>query len=57
MITNTLETVKGEGSKKWVGDTAEDRPESITIRLMADGQEKQVIKVTSEDNWKWSLNS
>ena len=57
VITNTLETVKVEGSKKWVGDTAEDRPESITINLFADDTkiDSKIVSPDEKGNWKWSF--
>ena len=45
------------GSKTWVDNDNEDRkrPESITIRLFADGIEKDSVVVTAENGWKWSF--
>ncbi len=56
-VTNTHapETVDVSGRKIW--DDAEDqdgvRPDSITIRLLADGEETDVRTVTTEDGWSW----
>lgn len=58
-ITNTHmpETIDINGSKTW--NDAEDqdgvRPESITIRLLADGVEIDKRTVTAEDDWSWSF--
>ena len=58
-VTNshTPATIKVEGSKTW--DDADDRdgkrPESITIRLKADGKEVDSVTVTEADGWKWSF--
>ena len=56
-ITNTheFETVEVSGSKTWDdgGDEA-SRPESITIRLLADGVEVGSRTVTADDGWAWS---
>ncbi len=53
--THTPETVAVEGSKTW--DDAENqdgkRPASITIRLLADGEEVTSKQVTATDNWTW----
>ena len=51
------ETVTVEGAKTWVDSDDQDglRPESITIRLLADGKEVAVKEVTAEDEWKWSF--
>ena len=53
------ETVTVEGAKTWVDSDDRDglRPESITIRLLADGKEVAVKEVTAEDEWKWSFPS
>lgn len=44
-----------DGSKTWDDDNnrVNKRPESITIRLYANGEEKEVKQVTKEDDWKW----
>ncbi|MCC8142224.1 MAG: Cna B-type domain-containing protein [Lachnospiraceae bacterium] len=51
------ETVDVDGSKTWDDSNNEDglRPESITIRLYADGEEINSVIVTSEDDWKWEF--
>ncbi|MDD6815846.1 MAG: Cna B-type domain-containing protein [Firmicutes bacterium] len=61
-ITNTHEpaTTSVSGSKTWL-DTgnSEHRPDSITVRLKADGVEK-AFKVVSEDEngiWGWSFDN
>lgn len=54
-ITNTHETelLDIEGSKTWIGDTEETRPDSITIRLLANGKEADSQTVTAENDWAW----
>ena len=58
-ITNkhVPETVEVSGSKVW--DDADDqdgvRPESITVRLLADGVEVDSAIVTEADGWKWAF--
>ena len=58
-VTNIheIETIEVAGAKTW--DDADDqdgkRPESITIRLLADGEELEVIEVTEADGWAWSF--
>ena len=58
-ITNTHvpETRDISGSKTWDDNNDQDgkRPDSITIRLLADGDEVKVKTVTAEDDWKWSF--
>ncbi len=57
-VTNTNdETIALAGSKTWDDDENRDgvRPESITIRLLADGTEVANATVTAADNWAWSF--
>ncbi|WP_053942302.1 Cna B-type domain-containing protein [Kallipyga gabonensis] len=58
-ITNTYETekIKIEGKKTWEDGNNVDgkRPESITVRLLANGVEKESRKVTEKDGWKWTF--
>jgi len=58
-VTNTheIEKINIVGSKTWVGDTADMRPESITINLLADGVEKDEVVVTAADEWTWSFEN
>ena len=52
-ITNTsTETLDIPVEKKWVGPAAD----SVTIRLLADGQEKESIVLTEEGEWKHIFN-
>mgnify|MGYP001228146982 CR=1 FL=1 len=61
VITNshTPETVDISGTKTW--DDAENqdgkRPESITIRLYANGEQAEVVTVTAEDGWVWKFEN
>ena len=54
---HTPEKVSVEGSKTWNDEENQDgkRPESITVRLFADGTEVTSKTVTANDNWKWSF--
>ncbi len=58
-VTNTheIEKVKVEGSKTWVGDDENMRPDSITINLLADGVEvaEKVVSADEDGNWTWSF--
>ncbi len=58
-VTNTRipETTEVEGSKTWVDDGEADRPESITIKLLANGEVKTSKEVTAKDDWKWSFTN
>jgi len=50
-------TVNVDGSKTWddAGNQDGKRPESITIRLLADGTEVDSKTVTADDNWAWNF--
>ena len=54
---HTPEKVSVEGSKTWNDNNNQDgkRPESITVKLLANGQEKDSQTVTANDNWSWSF--
>ena len=58
-ITNTHvpETVDVSGAKTWDDANDQDglRPDSITVRLLADGAEVDSKAVTEADNWAWSF--
>ncbi len=59
VITNshTPETTEVSGSKTWNDANDQDgkRPESITIRLLANGTEVDEKEVSADDNWSWSF--
>lgn len=57
-FTNTLtkeeEKISLTGHKSWLGDTAEGRPESITVVLYdGDGQVVRRVTVTAAENWSY----
>lgn len=57
-FTNTLteeeEKITLTGHKSWLGDTAEGRPESITVVLYdGDGQVVRRVTVTAAENWSY----
>ena len=54
-ITNTLETVTVSGTKTWVGDTEADRPQSIIVNLLANGEVIDETEVTKETQWTYSF--
>ncbi len=57
IVTNTyVPRIQVNGKKVWAGDQEEDRPESITIRLKADGKEVKSVDVTAADEWMWSFD-
>ena len=57
--THTPQTIKIEGHKIWEDDhdTADLRPNQITIRLKADGKEVDSRDVSRKENWKWSFEN
>jgi hypothetical protein len=61
IITNTHEpeTVEVSGSKTWDDNRNQDgkRPEKITVRLLADGEEKDARVVSEADDWRWNFGS
>ena len=62
VLTNShkIETVNISGTKTWADNDNQDgaRPDSITIRLMADGKEiqKQEVKADKDGNWTYAFN-
>ena len=55
--THTPEKISISGSKTWDDADNQDgkRPESITVRLFADGTEVTSQTVTADNGWKWSF--
>ena len=55
--THTPEKISISGSKTWDdnGDQDGKRPESITVRLFADGRVVSHKEITENDNWSWSF--
>ena len=47
------------GSKTWDDNNDQDgrRPDSITIRLYANGEQTEVRTVTAEDDWAWTFEN
>ena len=60
-LTNTYatETTEVKGSKTWNDADNQDgkRPESITVRLLANGEEKDSQTVTADENGNWTYSS
>ena len=62
VLTNShkTETVNISGTKTWADNDNQDgaRPDSITIRLMAEGKEiqKQEVKADKDGNWTYAFN-
>ncbi|MBQ3090081.1 MAG: Cna B-type domain-containing protein [Oscillospiraceae bacterium] len=56
--THEVELTKVEGHKIWNDNDDQDgkRPDSITIRLKADGEEVDSRTVTEADGWAWSFD-
>ncbi len=55
--THTPEKIDISGSKSWDDNNNQDgkRPDSITIRLYADGEEIKTATVTEAEGWAWSF--
>ena len=55
--THTPGTVALKGAKTWDDGDDQDglRPESITIRLLADGEEIDSVSVSEKDGWQWQF--
>src|SRR5699024_8650008 len=43
------------GTKTWLDDDSAERPESITIYLLANGEEIDEVDVTAESDWKYEF--
>ena len=60
-VTNnhTPATVKVSGTKTWKDNNNQDgvRPSSITVNLLANGQQVQSKKVIASDNWQYSFDN
>ncbi len=55
--THTPATTEVSGAKTWHDSNNQDgkRPESITVRLLADGTEVASTEVTADDDWAYSF--
>src|SRR5699024_11214587 len=53
------EMINLSGTKTWVDADNQDgkRPESITVRLLANGEEIDHVDVTAEDEWQYSFTN
>ena len=60
-VTNnhTPATVKVSGTKTWNDNNNQDgiRPSSITVNLLANGQQVASKKVSASDNWQYSFDN
>ena len=60
-VTNnhTPATVKVSGTKTWKDNNNQDgiRPSSITVNLLANGQQVASRKVSASDNWQYSFDN
>src|SRR5699024_9974863 len=54
-ITNKQETTEVTGTKTWLDGDGEDRPDSITIELFANGDSIDTTNVTSKSDWKYEF--
>ncbi|MED0959153.1 Cna B-type domain-containing protein [Bacillus paramycoides] len=57
-ITNTkVGETKVEGTKTWKDDNATDRPSTIKVDLLQNGQVIDTKEVTAETNWKYTFEN
>ncbi|MGM8364359.1 Cna B-type domain-containing protein [Virgibacillus sp. W0181] len=55
-ITNVrVEVTAVEGEKIWKHDESKDRPDSITVLLLANGQQVERLEVTADMDWTYSF--
>lgn len=55
-ITNTLTGITSvEGTKTWIGDNESDRPSSIVVELLRNGEKIAELIVTADTDWKYSF--
>ncbi|MEG2253867.1 MAG: Cna B-type domain-containing protein, partial [Vagococcus sp.] len=57
-ITNTykeVELISKSGKKTWSGDTATDRPGSIEVQLLRNGNNYKTQTVTSANDWSYTF--
>lgn len=61
VVTNVheAETLTVTGAKTWEDQENQDRkrPESLTIRLLANGVEQETREVGAADNWSWTFEN
>lgn len=50
-ITNKLKTVNIEVKKDWQRDLLSDRPETVTIQLLADKKVKEIYELRAAEGW------
>ncbi len=43
------------GTKTWLDDDSADRPDSITVNLLANGEQVDKVDVTAESDWEYSF--
>jgi len=57
IVNNTLKTVDIQVSKEWTDDNDRDgkRPDSVTVNLLADGEEIKSAKVESKNDWTYTF--
>ncbi len=50
------ELTRLDGEKKWIGDTEDARPESITVRLLGDGAFVKSLTVRPDEQGNWTYS-
>src|SRR5699024_650886 len=54
-IVTNIETTSVSGEKMWKDDNSNERPDQITVKLLADGEQVATEKVTAESDWKYTF--
>src|SRR5699024_6121696 len=54
-VTNTQVTTDISGTKTWLDDDSEDRPESITVQVKHGDDVVDEVEVTAEDDWMYTF--
>lgn len=56
-ITNEQKYITVSGTKTWIDDVTDLRPESITVKLLQDGVEIASTTTSAEQDWKYSFTN
>ena len=56
-LVNTYNLKNISGTKTWIGDTASDRPENITVNLYQDGRKISETTTDASKNWTYTFEN
>src|SRR5699024_7434750 len=54
-ITNTQEFTEVTGEKVWVEVDNSYRPDTVTVQLLANGEQEATVEVSEETDWKYAF--